>query len=173
MRYVFILLLILLLSSKILPQELSKVELDSLYSLFTFIKGVNTSDRLQKRLQENPEITKCGMELLNTLRQNLVHYSSEQQQILSKILERPQSQTSTVSPGGFFRVHYDLTGNNALGYDLNLLLQTLDSAYNFEINFLGYPSPPSDGAEGGDDKYDIYVQNLAGLYGYTQFEKIC
>ena len=31
-------------------------------------------------------------------------------------------------------------------------------------------APPSDGAEGGDDKYDIYVQNLAGLYGYTQFE---
>ena len=170
MRYVFISLLILLMSSKILPQELSKVELDSLYSLFTFIKGVNTSDRLQKQLQEYPEITKCGMELINTLSQSLVHYSSEQQQILSKILERPQSQTSTVSPGGFFRVHYDLTGNNALGYDLNLLLQALDSAYNFEINFLGYPSPPSDGAEGGDDKYDIYVQNLAGLYGYTQFE---
>jgi len=170
MRYVFISLLIVLMSSKILPQELSKVELDSLYSLFAFIKGVNSSDRLQKQLQENPAITKCGMELVNTLSQNLVHYSSEQQQILSKILERPQSQTSTVSPGGFFRVHYDLTGNNALGYDLNLLLQALDSAYNFEINFLGYPPPPSDGVEGGDDKYDIYIQNLAGLYGYTQFE---
>jgi len=170
MRYVFISLLIVLMSSKILPQELSKVELDSLYSLFAFIKGVNSSDRLQKQLQENPAITKCGMELVNTLSQNLVHYSSEQQQILSKILERPQSQTSTVSPGGFFRVHYDLTGNNALGYDLNLLLQALDSAYNFEINFLGYSPPPSDGAEGDDDKYDIYIQNLAGLYGYTQFE---
>ena len=170
MRYVFISLLILLMSSKILPQELSKVELDSLYNLFTFIKGVNASDKLQKQFQENPAITKCGMELVNTISQNLTNYSSEQQQILSKILERPQSQTSTVSPGGFFRVHYDLTGNNALGYDLNLLLQALDSAYNFEINFLGYPVPPSDGAEGGDDKYDIYVQNLAGLYGYTQFE---
>ena len=170
MRYVFISLLILLMSSKILPQELSKVELDSLYNLFTFIKGVNASDKLQKQFQENPAITKCGMELVNTISQNLTNYSSEQKQILSKILERPQSQTSTVSPGGFFRVHYDLTGNNALGYDLNLLLQALDSAYNFEINFLGYPAPPSDGAEGGDDKYDIYVQNLAGLYGYTQFE---
>ena len=170
MRYVFISLLILLMSSKILPQELSKVELDSLYNLFTFIKGVNASDKLQKQFQENPAITKCGMELVNTISQNLDNYSIEQQQILSKILERPQSQTSTVSPGGFFRVHYDLTGNNALGYDLNLLLQALDSAYNFEINFLGYPAPPSDGAEGGDDKYDIYVQNLAGLYGYTQFE---
>lgn len=170
MRYVSISLLILLMSSKILPQDLSRVELDSLYNLFSFIKGINPSDKLQKQFQENPAITKCGMDLVNTLSQNLDNYSSEQQLILSKILERPQSQTSTISPGGFFRVHYDLTGNNSLGYDLNLLLQALDSAYNFEINFLGYPAPPSDGAEGGDDKYDIYVQNLAGLYGYTQFE---
>ena len=66
MRYVFIALLILLMSSKILPQELSKVELDSLYNLFTFIKGINASDKLQKQLQENPEITKCGMELVYT-----------------------------------------------------------------------------------------------------------
>jgi hypothetical protein len=158
------------MSSKILPQELSRVELDSMYNLFSFIKGVNPSDKLQKQFQENPAITKCGMDLVNTLNQNLDNYSTEQQLILSKILERPQSQTSTVSPGGFFRVHYDLTGNNSLGYDVNLLLQALDSAYNFEINFLDYPAPPSDGAEGGDDKYDIYVQNLAGLYGYTQFE---
>jgi hypothetical protein len=59
---------------------------------------------------------------------------------------------------------------NTLGYDLNLLLQAIDSTYSFEINFLGYPAPPSDGTEGGDDKYDIYIQNLSGLYGYTQFE---
>lgn len=170
MRKIIITVFVLCLSTTLVAQELSKVELDSLYNLFTFIKGVNTSDKLQKQFQENPAITKCGMELVSTLSQNLVNYSSEQQIILSKILERPQSQTSTVSPGGFFRVHYDLTGNNALGYDLNSLLTALDSAYNFEINFLGYPAPPSDGAEGGDDKYDIYVQNLAGLYGYTQFE---
>ena len=170
MRKLIIAVFVLCLSTTILPQELSKVELDSLYSLFTFIKGVNASDKLQKQFQEDPAIKKCGMELVNTISQNLNNYSSEQQQILSKILARPQLQTSTVTPGGFFRVHYDLTGNNALGYDLNLLLQALDSAYRFEINSLGYPNPPSDGAEGGDDKYDIYVQNLAGLYGYTQFE---
>jgi hypothetical protein len=170
MSKILIAVFILCFTATNLSQEFSKSELDSLYSLFIFIKGVNPSNNLQKQLEGNPGIKKCGMELVNTISQNLNNYSNEQQQILSKILERPQSQTSTVSPSGFFRVHYDLAGNNALGYDLNLLLHALDSAYNFEINTLGYPTPPSDGSEGGDDKYDIYVQNLAGLYGYTQFE---
>lgn len=170
MSKILIAVFILCFTSTNFPQEFSKNELDSLYSLLTFIKGVNTSDNLQKQLEENPEIGKCGLGLINSIQQNFNRYTLEQQQILSKILERPQSQTSTITPGGFFRVHYDLAGNNALGYDLNSLLQALDSAYNFEINSLGYPTPPSDGAEGGDDKYDIYVQNLAGLYGYTQFE---
>lgn len=170
MSKILIAVSILCFTSTILPQEFSKNELDSLYSLFTFIKGVNPSNNIQKQLEGNPGIKKCGMELVNTIGQNLNNYSNEQQHILSMVLERPQSQTSTVSPAGSFRVHYDLAGNNALGYDLNLLLQALDSAYNFEINSLGYPTPPSDGSEGGDDKYDIYIQNLSGLYGYTQFE---
>ena len=84
--------------------------------------------------------------------------------------QRPILETSIVSPNGFFRVHYDLSGINALSYNLELLLQALDSAYSFEINYLGFPTPPTDGSEGGDGKYDIYVQNLSGLYGYTQFE---
>lgn len=170
MRKIIIVIFILSFSQLILPQELSQNHLDSLYGLFTFVKGVNTSDKLQKQFNENPAAGKCGMELVNTISQNFGNYSSEQQKVLSSILERPQMQTSTITPGGFFRVHYDLTGVNALGYDLNSFIQALDSAYNFEINFLGYPAPPSDGSEGGDDKYDIYIQNLAGLYGYTQFE---
>ncbi|HEX9253154.1 MAG TPA: MXAN_6640 family putative metalloprotease [Ignavibacteriaceae bacterium] len=161
---------ILLISTTILPQEASKNELDSLYNLFTFIKGVNPSDKLQKQFEQDPAIKKCGMELVNTLSQNINSFSIEKQMVLSSILERPQMQTSTITPNGFFRVHYDLTGTNALGYDLNSLLQALDSAYSFEINYLGYSAPPPDGVDGGDDKYDIYVQNLSGLYGYTQFE---
>ena len=170
MNKIIIAVFILCFASTILPQEISKNELDSLYSLFTFIKGVNPSNKLQKQLDENPGMKKCGMELVNTISENIKSYTSEQQVVLSRILARPQMQTSIITPNGYFRVHYDLNGVNALGYDLNSLLQALDSAYSFEINSLGYPTPPSDGTEGGDDKYDIYVQNLAGLYGYTQFE---
>ena len=162
--------LILVSVSQMHSQEFSKNELDSLYNLFTFIRGVNQSDKMQQQLDENPEIRKCGLGLVTAIKQNLKSFSIEQQNILFNLLERPQTQTSIVSSNGFFRVHYDLTGNNALGYDLNLLLEAIDSVYSFEINYLGYPVPPSDGSSGGDDKYDIYVINLGNTYGQTWYE---
>jgi hypothetical protein len=113
---------------------------------------------------------KCATFQLSSLSQNKAFMSYDDQKLLESILERPQLQTSVVTPNGFFRVHYDLTGVNALSYDLNVLLQALDSVFQYEIIYLGYPTPPSDMGEGGDDKYDIYISNLAGLYGYTQFE---
>ena len=150
-------------------QDYSKIELDSLFNLFTFIRGVSVSDIRQKQVDENPELIKCGMQLVNSIKQNLDKFTFEQQQILFPLLQRPITQTSTVSPNGFFRIHYDVNGNNAIGYDLNLLLQALDSVYTFEIISLGFPSPPSDDTSGGDGKYDIYVLNIVD-YGYTQPE---
>lgn len=171
MRKYFIAVFILCISITILPQELSRNELDSLYNIFTFARGVNTSDKMQKQFEEYPEITKCGLGLVTSIKQNLNNFSIEQQNVLFKILDRPIDLPNTaVSSNGFFRVHYTSTGNNAIGYDINLLLSALDSAFNFEINYLGYPAPPSDGSEGGDAKYDIYIQNIPGFYGYTQPE---
>ncbi len=49
--------------------------------------------------------------------------------------------------------------------------EALDSVYRFEVNYLGYLSPPGDNGAGGDDKYDVYIQNQGGgLYGYTEPE---
>ena len=162
-------ILILVSISQSHSQELSKNELDSLYNLFTFVRGVNTSDKMQQMLDEKPGEKKCGLGLVTSIQQNLDEFSIEQQNILAELLERPQTQTSVVSSNGFFRIHYDSTGFNSLGYDLNLLLQAIDSVYSFEITYLGYPTPPSDGSAGGDDKYDIYVLNILD-YGYTQPE---
>ena len=151
MRKYFIAVFILCISITILPQELSRNELDSLYNIFTFARGVNTSDKMQKQFEEYPEITKCGLGLVTSIKQNLNNFSIEQQNVLFKILDRPIDLPNTaVSSNGFFRVHYTSTGSNAIGYDINLLLSALDSAFNFEINYLGYPAPPSDGSEGGD-----------------------
>ncbi|MFZ1518817.1 MAG: MXAN_6640 family putative metalloprotease [Ignavibacteriaceae bacterium] len=154
----------------IFAQDISKSELDSLYNLYTHFKGIVSSDQLQKQISETHNVAKCGLQLVRNLQENFNSLTFEQQNTLSPLLQRPILETSIVSPNGFFRVHYDLSGINALSYNLELLLQALDSAYSFEINYLGFPTPPTDGSEGGDGKYDIYVQNLSGLYGYTQFE---
>src|SRR3972149_7700908 len=55
--------------------------------------------------------------------------------------------------------------------NLSMAAMSIDSAYNFEVNYLGYPAPPSDNGMGGDNLYDIYIVNLGGgLYGYTESE---
>ncbi len=60
------------------------------------------------------------------------------------------------------------TNNDLLHYSVNDLIKiyidsvaiAADSAYNFEVNYLGYPPPPPDNGVGGDDKYDIYIENI-------------
>jgi len=126
------------------------------------------------------ENRKCGLELVNSIVFNINSFTEEQQRLLKPLLQRPVTDTSFVTPGGFFKVHYDLIGTHTPGYNLDLLAEALDSSYKFEIDFLGYNIPPGDSAfnpdqppddYGGDNLYDVYISNLGrGYYGITQFE---
>ena len=128
------------------------------------------------------EDRKCGFITVTDVRANLNRFTPEQQTNLSTLLDRPSLQTSIVSPSGFFRIHFDLTGNNRPSYVASLtteqnvaqVAEALDSVYRFEIAYLGFLSPPGDNSLGGDDKYDIYIQDQGigsgVLYGYTQPE---
>lgn len=108
--------------------------------------------------------------MASVLMQNIDKLSTEKQQLLSLIFERPQTDTSIVSPAGIFRIHFQKNGNDAPSYDVLKLAEAFDSAYSFEVNFLGFPPPPKDGSEGGDDKYDVYIKSLGpGSYGETRF----
>lgn len=162
--------IILIISFQLSAQEFSKSRLDSLVNLFTYFKGVQPSEYLKKQIEENPSVVKCGLDLVNSIKQNFDLLNPSQQKIVAPLLQRPQMHKSIVTPKGFFRVHYDTAGVNAPGYDLMQFMQALDSTYSFEVEQLGYAAPPADGTEGGDSKYDVYIQNLSGLYGYTQFE---
>lgn len=153
----------------------TKVELDSLYQLFLNIKGVETN--LEKNyIEKGGEPIKCGLHLVNTLAFNLNSFTGEQRQNLELLLQRPSTTNSIISPSGKFKIHWNLSGPHSPSYDPNLLAQALDSVYRYQIEFLGYDFPPGDsvynpnGSHGGDNKYDFYIQNLSGLYGYTQFE---
>ena len=140
--------------------------LDSIYNAIISLEANNNS---QSQIQVTGEgENKCAFGLFAEARSNFSRFNSKQQNILAKILERPSSDTSIVTPSGFFRIHYDISGVNKPGYSINDLAVAFDSSYNFEVNFLGYPPPPPDGNMGGDSKYDVYVMNLSGgLYGYT------
>ncbi len=165
-----LLLLFLFISvSEIIGQNLSQSQLDSLYNLYVFI-------RTKEQVGEKPIIIsqdqkKCGFGLAASVFTNFNKFLPEQQDVLKILLQRPPLQTSIVTPKGYFRIHYDQTGANAPGYSLTELAAALDSVYEFEVNFLGYPPPPPDNGMGGDNKFDIYITNLgADYYGFTQPE---
>ncbi len=151
-------------------QEFNSAQLDSIFNLYTNLRGVSISGKSQKQIEMDPAYRKCGMSLVEEIKNNLSSFTLEQQTVLSKILQRPSLPKNLISPNGFFNIHYSTIGNDAIAYDINLLAQALDSAYNFEVNYLGYLPPPSDGIEGGDSKYDVYVRNLGNLYGQTSSE---
>jgi len=87
------------------------------------------------------------------------------------------------SSGGHFRIHYTedntrgdavpLTDSNSNGIPdyVEDLASYCDNVYTQEVTTMGYADPTSkDGSAGGDNKFDIYVKNLSGAYGYTSYD---
>ena len=169
--------------TQIYSQELSRYQLDSLYTKFLQIRAPELLGQKYQPIPLSIEDRKCGFGIVNEVKSNFDNFTFEQRQILKQILYRPPDmQKSIISPSGFFRVHFDTTNSNGNGIpsyvsgwsiDQNVaeVAKALDSAYNFEVNFLGFPPPPPDGDAGGDYRYDIYIiyQNQQD-YGYTEWE---
>ena len=149
----------------------NKKQLDSLYN--AFVERYNYKE--DNISTESPEHIKCAFGIASEVVKNLDRYTGEQRQLLKTLLDRPTKQKSLVSPSGFFRIHYDTTGSDIPNYDTSLNADenamqvgiAADSAYNFEVNYLGYPPPPGDGSDGGDNKLDIYITSLSAYGGTT------
>jgi len=156
-------------------QQLSGEELDSLYNRYIQVRAPHL---LELPEELTPEERKCGFEIVNRVKINFESFSAEQQAVLKPLLQRPVMHTSIVSPSGFFRIHYDTTGFSVPSYlsgssietNVQEVVKAMDSTYSFEVDYLGYPAPPPDGNEGGDNLFDVYITNLGNLYGYTDPE---
>ncbi len=81
---------------------------------------------------------------------------------------RPSLPYNYDTPEGHFRVHYDLSGYNAVdSVDyVHKIGQYLEQSWSFYMDTLGYLPPPSDGMEGGDGRYDVYLRDISA-YGQT------
>ncbi len=149
----------------------SAQNLDSLYNTFLAVKGV-AQINAQQNVSIQSEPIKCSFGIINQVKQNYDKYSLQQKKVISSLLQRPTSDTSFVTPKRMFRIHFRKTGYDAPLYDLNELATAADSVYTYEVDILGYLPPPKDDREGGDDLYDIYIQNLGtGNYGYTEQDR--
>jgi hypothetical protein len=165
-KFLIIFLIIIPLKS-FFAQSPGKDQLDSLFNSF-----VNFKSGQRLTIHDSPAAftyEKCGLNIHNTVRENFENFSTEQQAILKTLLQRPVRDTSIITPGGFFRIHYNITGPEAPLYDLNELAAALDSTFNFEVVYLGYPQPPLDTIGGVDQYYNVYIEDLDGqrIYGYT------
>lgn len=92
----------------------------------------------------------------------------------------PAMQYSLRSPSGFFVIHYDRTGtdavpatdNNANGVPdfVDSAAVFFDKSYEAEIVDMGYAAPPPDQNQSGTPEYDVYLHDVgqqSGTYGYT------
>jgi len=171
-----------------LSVQFTAQNLDSLYNKYLNVRGISTSTAVTQVQSDDHEHDKCSFGLSAQIRANFYRFSFKDQQVLSTLLNRPVMDTSFISPKGWFRIHFnksnfpdyvpeyirnDLTPTQLEMYKrtyLDSMAIAADSAYNFEVNILGYPAPPADNGEGGCDRYDIYIENLgSSTYGYTDF----
>ncbi len=88
---------------------------------------------------------------------------------------RARPSTMTYVETTHFRIHYDTSGTHKIyGWPTttyrDALMTESEYIWTEEVTNLGFRAPPPDGGDpdggGGNDLYDIYVQNLSGLYGY-------
>ena len=146
--------------------------IDSLFNEYLRYRGAVKDPDYTTITTDSDQWVKCGFGIANQLLQNINELSMDKRLQLEALLSRPERDTSIVSPSGIFRIHYDFSGSSAPGYDIDELAAAFDSSYNYEVNVLSYPPHLSDDGEGGDDKYDVYVENLgSGFYGETILEK--
>ena len=128
------------------------------------------------------ETIKCGFAAITAARNLRDSLSGEMKIHLDRVLQRPSTQKSIVV--GFFRIHFDTVGDNTPvlldsnrsplpgGYAafVDSVGAIANHVLGFETGPLGYLPPPSDNGAGGGNEYDIYIQNLGNVYGYTDNE---
>jgi len=94
---------------------------------------------------------------------------------IRRMRARPTCQTSITTE--HFRIHYDTSGTHKI---LNwpdtsyrdAIATAAENVYDQEVTGMGFICPADDSGDGdgggGCERYDIYVQNLSGVYGYCQ-----
>ncbi len=117
---------------------------------------------------------KCGVSTIEEIEDLVDDVSAEVADEIRGLRARP-SLTDYIDTT-HFRIHYNTTGTSKI---LNwpdttyrdAVATAAENSWSMEVDGLGFRQPPSDGSDpdggGGNGLYDIYVQNLSGVYGYT------
>ncbi len=118
---------------------------------------------------------RCATDAIVNIKQNWAQLDGSTQAEITQLLTRWSTAFTYNSPGGFFKLHYDITGTNAVpsadgnGNTIPDYVERcaayMDTSLNKHLS-MGYLAPPSDGSLGGDGLFDVYFENM-GYYGYA------
>ena len=128
---------------------------------------------------------KCGSPLIAWARQRWDELSPQARLEINAVLVRPSLEKSRPTPSGKLRVHYDTSATSlnkpalldASGQRIpntheayvDSVIKIFDYCWQYEVDSLGYLSPPTDQTLGGGPEYDVYILNFTdGTFGYTQ-----
>lgn len=138
-------------------------------------QSLKSAQRLAEFQSDEPIPERCATRITLEALRNWNSYSPSTQTALSQLLVRPFQELGYTSPDGYFLIHYDTAGSEAVPVDdsdlsavpdyVENLARYADSSWRKEVIQMGYLPPPTD----GDGKYDIYTQEIP-YYGYTEGE---
>ena len=119
---------------------------------------------------------KCGLSMIKAIDEALPGLSPEVAAEIRSLRARPT--TMAYIDTDHFRIHYDTSGTHKIrNWPDTTYRDAVATAAEYswanEVTTLGLRQPPSDEpypGNGGDARYDIYVQALSGVYGYAQPE---
>lgn len=142
-------------------------------SLLAYYKAVRTS-ALYSPEGTGPQLTdsaavKSVFGISYELRRQYTSFAENDRALIDVLLNRPELDSSIVTPRGNARIHFNVSGSDQPLYDVNEFAAAVDSVYSYIIDYLGYPPPADNG--GPDNLYDFYIYDIGNLYGETVFEK--
>jgi hypothetical protein len=136
--------------------------------------SIYAPDRLPEEYRGG-RIDKCGLPTIAEIDEAMENVSPEVADEIRGLRARPV--LTDYIDTTHFRIHYDITGTNMILNWPNTAYRdaiavAVEQSWSDEIGVLGFREPPDDGSDpdggGGSSHYDIYVQNLSGVYGYCQ-----
>jgi hypothetical protein len=118
---------------------------------------------------------KCGTATAREIEEALTLVEAEIATEIRGMRARPVCDTSYDT--AHFRIHYDTSGPHMIyGWPSttyrDAIATALENCWTEETVTIGFREPPSDGTDpdggGGNGLYDVYLQDLTGVYGYCQ-----
>ncbi len=125
---------------------------------------------------EKLKADRCASMVLREIIDKFDELAPSTQVLFQAALTRFDTDSTFDSPGGFFKLHYNISADSnsvpVVDSDLNGVPDYIEkiAAYcdttHLRLLEMGYLEPLPDGGLGGDNKFDIYFQEM-GVYGYT------